>query len=119
MFEDEAAMISDDLGRFLLRGRTRMIYTAQRKAQIYHQGDGNCSFCHQVENLKHFLNYFMNRGFGMTKKHINIERILAQANHIHLGQNIIKSFADNYVNWKKKSNYHNKFRKSNKKLRMK
>jgi hypothetical protein len=65
MFADGAAHISDGLGRFLLRARTRLIDTPQRKAQIYHQGDGNCLICHQERNLKHFLNCYINRGTGM------------------------------------------------------
>jgi hypothetical protein len=54
MFADGVVPTSDGLNRFLLRARTGMIYIPLRKAQFYHQGDGNCSIWHQVGNLKHF-----------------------------------------------------------------
>jgi hypothetical protein len=39
----------------------------------------------------------------MTQRHDNVGRILAQVIHIHAGQNLIKSFTDNYVKLEQKN----------------
>jgi hypothetical protein len=55
MFADGAAPISDCLDIFLLRSRTGMIYISQRKAQIYHQGNGNLSSSRKFETFFELL----------------------------------------------------------------
>jgi hypothetical protein len=72
MFEYGTVPISDGLGRFLVRARTGMIYAPQRKAQIYHQWDGNYNIYYKVGNLKHFLNCFMNKDIRMTQRRVNV-----------------------------------------------
>jgi hypothetical protein len=102
MFSNGAALISDGLSRFLLRARTEKIYTLQRKAQIYHQGDWKCQIWNKIENLKHYLNCCMKRGTRMTERHDNIGRILAYVIQIHSGQDSMISKTENYVNWNRR-----------------
>jgi hypothetical protein len=79
-----------------------MIYTLQRKAQIFHQGNGNCLICDKVGNLKHYLNWCINQGTEMIQRPDKEGKVLVQAIHVHISQNIIRSHIENSIYWNKR-----------------
>jgi TATA-box binding protein (TBP) (component of TFIID and TFIIIB) len=72
MFANSNALLLDGLAKFIIKGINRTMRTPAKKHLIFNYGNGLCTGCNKIGNLKHYINCCTNKLTNYTDRYNNV-----------------------------------------------